>query len=196
MNKLEELEKSLKEYKDMLEKQMDAMGAEPIATQTAAPGVNSAMGKKEMKPAPEGSKNRESYEKEFGKKEHEDEKEDKKMVAEAMDDHNEKKHGEAKDKDSAYKDMKVKKADDCEMVVKFEKNGQWSMQKAETTDKIQRMAPGGRQEAKVTTAEGTKVMSPGDQMKAKQDKAMSNKAKAEAAAAERRSQYRKEGKLK
>lgn len=62
------------------------------------------------------------------KEKHEDEKEDKKMMAEAMDQHNEKKHGEAKDKDSAYKDMNVEKG--CsDYAVKFEKNGQWRMEK-------------------------------------------------------------------
>lgn len=64
---------------------------------------------------------------------HEDEKEDKKMMAEAMDEHNEKKHGEPKDKDSAYKDMNVKKG--CNELVKFGMNGQWSlMGKGDTMD--------------------------------------------------------------
>lgn len=88
MEKLLELEKKLREYREELEKAIEV--------------------------APEGSNNRESYEKEFKKKEkkHEDEKEDKKMIAEALDVHNEKKHGEAKDKDSALKDAGLKKSID------------------------------------------------------------------------------------
>lgn len=65
----------------------------------------------------------------LNKAKHEDEKEDKKMMADALDRHNEKKHGEAKDKDSAYKDMKVEKA--CDEMVKFDTNGQWSLDKGE-----------------------------------------------------------------
>ena len=85
MEKLLELEKKLREYREELEKAIEV--------------------------APEGSKNKESYEKEFKKKEkkHEDEKEDKKMIAEALDLHNEKKHGESKEKDSALKDAGLKK---------------------------------------------------------------------------------------
>jgi hypothetical protein len=63
----------------------------------------------------------------FGKaedKKHEDEKEDKKLIAEAMDMHNEKKHGEKKSKDSAKKDMGLKKSDQS---VSFDQNGQWSI---------------------------------------------------------------------
>jgi hypothetical protein len=63
--------------------------------------------------APEGSKNKESYEEEFGKKEmkYKEKKEDKEGIAEALDEHNEKKHGEAKDKNSAYKDAGLKKSE-------------------------------------------------------------------------------------
>lgn len=103
MNKLEELEKSLKDYKALLEKTMDAMGAEPVAT--------------DMNQAPMGKK----------EKDHKDEKEDKQIIAEALDQHNEKKHGEDKDEDSAKKDMKVEKG--CNDMVKFETNGQWSIKK-------------------------------------------------------------------
>ena len=67
------------------------------------------------------------------KAKHEDKEEDQKIIAEALDDHNENKHGEDKDEDSA-----MKKMTNCASVVKFEKNGQWSMEKAETED--QKMA--------------------------------------------------------
>jgi hypothetical protein len=40
---------------------------------------------------------------------HDDEKEDKKLIAEAIDEHNEKKHGEDKDEDSAFKEKSLKK---------------------------------------------------------------------------------------
>lgn len=65
---------------------------------------------------------------------HDDEKEDKRLIAEAMDVHNEKKHGEDKDKNSAYKDMKIKKeeGDVIKMeAISFAKNGQWSLDKAD-----------------------------------------------------------------
>lgn len=52
--------------------------------------------------------------KKMKKAEHPDEKEDKKLIAQALDRHNEKKHGEAKNKDSAKKDMGLKKKDDDE----------------------------------------------------------------------------------
>jgi len=64
--------------------------------------------------------------KKMKKAEHPDEKEDKELIAEALDRHNEKKHGEAKDKDSAKKDMGLKKSE--EMLVSFP-NGQWSILK-------------------------------------------------------------------
>lgn len=103
MNKLEQLEKSLREYKQLLEKQMaatDALMSEPVNSAS----VVKAEDKK--------------------KKKHEDEKEDKKMIAEALDEHNEKKHGEAKDKDSAMKDAGLKKNDE---ELKFNTLGQWSL---------------------------------------------------------------------
>jgi hypothetical protein len=59
--------------------------------------------------------------KKMDKAEHPDEKEDKKLIAEALDRHNEKKHGEKKDVDSAKKE-----------VFKTLANGQWSMDKADT----------------------------------------------------------------
>lgn len=128
MDKLDQLKKSLEEYKARLEKNAQMGYGAQSGIESGAGQVNTAtVAKEDMKPAPEGSKNRETYKEEFGKEEHKDEKEDKKMIAEAMDEHNEKKHGEDKDKDSAYKDMKVKK----EEMVKFGANGQWSIDKAE-----------------------------------------------------------------
>ena len=59
---------------------------------------------------------------EVSKKEHKDEKEDKKQIEEKLDEHNEKKHDEPKDEDSAFKSE----------MVKFDSNGQWSINKAET----------------------------------------------------------------
>jgi hypothetical protein len=61
------------------------------------------------------------------KAEHPDEKEDKELIAEALDRHNEKKHGEAKDKDSAKKDMGLKKSE--EELVSLP-NGQWVLTKS------------------------------------------------------------------
>lgn len=54
---------------------------------------------------------------------HDDEEEDKELIAEALDQHNEKKHGEKKSKDSAKKDMGLKKKE----VMKSLPNGQWSI---------------------------------------------------------------------
>ena len=53
------------------------------------------------------------------KKEHKDEKEDKKMIEEKLDEHNEKKHGEPKGEDSAFKAE----------LIKYSANGQWSLNK-------------------------------------------------------------------
>jgi hypothetical protein len=58
---------------------------------------------------------------------HPDEKEDKKLIAEALDRHNEKKHGEDKDEDSAKKEMKLKKSE--EVLISFP-NGQWALTKS------------------------------------------------------------------
>lgn len=91
-NRLEQLEKALKQYKEILEKQMVASDLDSGASGS----INTAaIAKAEDKK----------------KKKHEDEKEDKQLIAEAIDLHNEKKHGEAKSKNSAQKDMDVEKAD-------------------------------------------------------------------------------------
>lgn len=138
---------------------------------------------------------------------HPDEKEDKRLIAEAIDVHNEKKHGEDKDKNSAYKDMKIKKeeGDVIKMEeVSFAKNGQWSLDKglgskldnAEHKAKVSQALGSIRQPAKVTNAAGeTKIVSPQEQVSeqksVKANKAAEAKAKAEAEAAERRASYKK-----
>lgn len=58
-----------------------------------------------------------------------DSKEDQKIIAEEIDAHNEKKHGEAKDVDSA------KKSDISTELVKFDALGQWSLTKASVAPK-------------------------------------------------------------
>lgn len=138
---------------------------------------------------------------------HPDEKEDKRLIAEAIDTHNEKKHDEDKDKNSAYKDMHIKKeeGDVIKMEeVSFAKNGQWSLDKglgskldnAEHKAKVSQALGSIRQPAKVTNAAGeTKMVSPKEQVadikNVKASKASEAKAKAEAEAAERRASYKK-----
>ena len=118
MERLEQLEKALKEYKEMLEKNMQAGYSStgmPAGTSGGGSAVNTTM--------PMGVE----------KKEHEDEKEDKKMIEEKLDEHNEKKHGEAKDADTAMKTE----------LIKFNDLGQWSMNKADQMD----LAPEGKYKA-------------------------------------------------
>lgn len=142
MKKLEELEKSLKEYQELLKSSLGDMITAGIQGSGSTPqgGINSALGKEDEK---------------------EDEKKDKKLIEEKLDEHNEKKHGEAKDEDSAFKaedsnfgltasngslkpkstgkqppkgsmhgevkEIKMKKGEDN--LVKFHPNGQWSLEK-------------------------------------------------------------------
>lgn len=106
------------------------------------------------------------------------------------------------------KDMKMREAQaalSTQSIVKFDANGQWSLDKGETTDKIQRTSHGARQPAYVRSVFGDKaktnkvvdsVITPEEQVKAQKDRAAEKKAKAEAEAAKRREQYRKEGVLK
>lgn len=102
MKKLLELEAKLRKAKKELEKQSLLAGMNPMSAGagSANTGVNQAA---------------------MGKDEDNEKDDDKKKIAEALDVHNEKKHGEDKDVDSAKKDMKK----GCKEVVKFEKNGQW-----------------------------------------------------------------------
>ena len=173
MEKLLELEKKLREAKASLEKNMDNAD------------VNGSLEQSEKHP---------------------DEKEDKRLIAEAIDTHNEKKHDEDKDKNSAYKDMHIKKeeGDVIKMEeVSFAKNGQWSLDKglgskldnAEHKEKVSQALGSIRQPAKVTTAEGTKMVSPKEQVadikNVKANKASESKAKAEAEAAARRASFKK-----
>lgn len=143
--------------------------------------------------------------KKMKKAEHSDEKEDKKMIAEAMDEHNEKKHGEKKDKDSAFKEMGLKKS--AEQLTALA-NGQWVLEKSMPTKPanptegkkqqfVDTVINQTRQPAKVISASGEETMvSPEEQVKAQKDAAASKKAKFEAEAAERRMQMKQEAKKK
>ena len=176
--KLEELEKSLKEYRDLLKGALGDAISSGISGSGSTPqgGINSVF---------------KDEEKDEEKK---DEEKDKKLVESKLDEHNEKKHGEPKDEDSAFKSE----------MIKFDNNGQWSLSKGgETSDKIQRMVPGARQSAfehqgynSKKEFQGNKEITPEAQIKMKQDKAAANKAKFESEAKARRDQYRKDGDLK
>lgn len=131
---------------------------------------------------------------------HPDEKEDKRLMAEAIDTHNEKKHDEDKDMHIKKEEGDVIKMEE----VSFAKNGQWSLDKglgskldnAEHKAKVSQALGSIRQPAKVTNAAGeTKMVSPKEQVadikNVKASKASDAKAKAEAEAAERRASYKK-----
>lgn len=138
---------------------------------------------------------------------HDDKKEDKREIAEALDTHNEKKHDEPKDKNSAYKDLHIKKQEDDVIkmeAISFAKNGQWSLDKglgskldnAEHKDKVSQALGSIRQPAKVLNAEGEEhIISPEKQVQdkasAKAQKNSAAKVKAEADAAARRASYKK-----
>ena len=127
MDKLLELEQKLKKAKEELEKMMSASTNMPGSVNTAGGSSIASQigfGKAEKKElvgrqsdldmdkdgdieADDLAVLREKKKK-MKKAEHPDEKEDKKLIAEAIDRHNEKKHGEPKDKDSAKKDMAIK----------------------------------------------------------------------------------------
>ena len=131
---------------------------------------------------------------------HKDEKEDKKMIAEALDVHNEKKHGEAKDKNSAFKDAGLKKSIDERLDDILEKGLGSKLDNTESKERVKQALGSIRQPAKVTTAQGTKEVSPKEQVSDKvaavSQKKDAAKMKAESEAAARRDQYRKEGFLK
>lgn len=174
MEKLLELEKRLKEAKDMLEKIGVNTGAGSV-TATGGPSIASQIGF--------GKKEDEKEEKDEEKK---DEKKDKKMIAGAIDQHNEKKHGEDEDEDSAQKDMGLKKGrPGNKFGIKMEQDRESSMNAA-------------RQPATaIDPKTGAKsVISPKAQVQAKVDSAAEKKAKAEADAKARRSGFRQEGVLK
>lgn len=116
-------------------------------------------------------------------KKHPDEKEDKEMIANALDRHNEKKHGEDKDEDSAQKDMGLKKAN------KF--GAKKEMERTDAMNSARQVA------IEIDPKTGSKkVVSPEAQVKAKVDSAAEKKGKAEAEAAARRMSYRQDGVLK
>ena len=108
MDKLLKLEEELKKAREELIKLMSSDTTAPgSVNSTGGTSIGSQIG--------------------FGKKEHMDEEEDKEIVAEALDQHNEKKHGEKKSKNSAQKDMGLKKKE----LMKSLPNGQWSLGEAQ-----------------------------------------------------------------
>lgn len=143
MKKLLELEKELRKAKDDLEKMMSSATTAPGSVNTTGgPSIASQIGfgkaedkklvgdQKKLDMDKDGDIEADDLAalraKKMDKAEHEDEKEDKELMAEALDAHNEKKHGEKKDEDSAFKDMGVKKEKKKEMM-KTLPNGQWSI---------------------------------------------------------------------
>jgi hypothetical protein len=158
MEKLLDLEKKLKEAKEMLKNAL--MGYSPISK---------AEDKDEEK-----------------KEEKKDEKKDKKMIAGAIDKHNEKKHGEDKDEDSAQKDMGLKKG------LPGNKFGAKVEQDRESSTNAARQPA-----TLINPKTGSKsVIAPKEQVKAQIDSAAEKKGKAETEAAARRMAYRKDGVLK
>jgi hypothetical protein len=128
----------------------------------------------------------EDEDKEEKDEEKKDEKKDKKLIANALDRHNEKKHGEDKDEDSAKKDMNLEKGrPGNKFGAKVEQDRMSSMNEA-------------RQPAtSIDPKTGAKsVISPKAQVQAQVDSAAQKKAKAEAEAVARRAAYRKDGVLK
>ncbi len=157
MEKLLELEKKLKEYRDELEKMSSPIDMD-----------GQEIDKSEK---------------------HKDEKEDKKMIAEALDEHNEKKHGEAKDKDSALKDAGLKKGLGSDLDAN------------ESKERVKHALGSIRQPAKVTDSEGNvSEVSPAKQVSDKaaavSQKKDAAKMKAESEAAARRASYKKQGLMK
>jgi hypothetical protein len=110
VHKLLKLEEELKKAKEELEK-FGSQGA-PLGSNLGS-SIASGLGGGQ----PNTSKK---------ESEHEDEEEDKEMIADALDQHNEKKHGEKKSKNSAQKDMGLKKKE----LMKSLPNGQWSLGEA------------------------------------------------------------------
>lgn len=224
MKKLLELEKELRKAKDDLNKIMSSnttMSGSVNSTGGSSLASQIGFGKAEKKELVGDQKELDqdkdgdieaddlaalrAKKKKMKKAEHSDEKEDKKLIAEIMDEHNEKKHGEKKDKDSAFKEMGLKKSDEQLTALA---NGQWVLEKAMPTKpanpaegKKQQLVDSvvnqTRQPAKVISASGEETMvSPEEQVKAQKDAAASKKAKFEAEAAERRAQIKQEAKKK
>jgi Cu/Ag efflux protein CusF len=110
MSRLEELENKLRKMKEALSKNADMFGAESVNT--------ADMGKAEV--APEGSKNRETYEKVFEKG---DSCED--MAEEKVEEHEEEKHSK-KGHEKEHKKIGIKSEK-----ITLSKNGQWSLEKAD-----------------------------------------------------------------
>lgn len=144
MKKLLELEKELRKAKDDLEKMMSSSSTAPGSVNTTGgPSIASQIGfgkaedkklvgqQKKLDMDKDGDIEADDLAalraKKMDKAEHPDEKEDKKLIAEALDRHNEKKHGEKKDEDSAQKDMGLKKEEKKKEMMKTLPNGQWSI---------------------------------------------------------------------
>lgn len=105
MNKLDELEKALRKYQELLKNaQMGYSGQPGGMTQPA-----------------EATMKAEKLD--DGKEEKKDEKKDKKLIEDKLDEHNEKKHDEPKDEDSAKKSDLNKSKE----VINFNNNSQWSI---------------------------------------------------------------------
>ena len=174
MDKLLELEEKLKLAKTELSKIMSAS--------TTAPGsVNSTGGSSLASQIGFGKAEEEEKKK---KEKHEDEKEDKKLIADAIDQHNEKKHGEPKDENSAQKDMGLEKG------LPGNKFGNQVQQDRESS-----MHAARKPAVSIDPKTGAKtVIDPKDQVKAQADAKAATKAKNEAAAAERRAQMKAEAK--
>jgi hypothetical protein len=221
VKKLLELEQQLIKAKEDLNKIMSSSStAQGSVNTTGGPSIASQIGfgkaekkeltgrQKELDTDKDGDIEADDLralrEKKMKKAEHPDEKEDKKLIADAMDRHNEQKHGEPKGEDSAKKALGLKKTGE----ISYLDNGQWVLEKAKPTkpanpedgrkqQQMDEIANKVRQPAKVTDASGkVSILSAEDQMKAKADSKASKRAKFEAEAAERRAKMREESKKK
>lgn len=170
MEKLLELEKRLREAKAELEKAGGRFtGMQGSVATSGGPSIASQIGFGKKEDDKEDDKKKD--------KKHMDEKEDKKLIAKEIDKHNEKKHGEPKDEDSAFKKAENKYGNQMEA-------------------KRSNIMNEARQPAKVIEGGKTKLVTPDAQVKAKVESAAEKKGKAEAEAAARRMQHRKDGVLK
>ena len=105
MNKLEELEKALRKYQELLKNAQMGYAGQPGGMTQPSEATMKAEDEKEEK---------------------KDKKKDKKMIEEKLDEHNEKKHGEPKDEDSAMKFDSEDLTKSTE-IIHFNNNSQWSV---------------------------------------------------------------------
>ena len=202
MKKLLELEKRLIEAKEELSKIMSSSTTAPGSVNTTGgPSIASQIGFGKGEELSEGQKKLDAdkdgkiessdlaalrSKKKMKKAEHPDEKEDKKLIAEAMDRHNEQKHGEKKGENSAFKNMK--KSDEISRKKPAGPANPTEGKKQQFVDTVINQA---RKPAKVTNAAGEVTeVSPEQQVKAKKDSADAKKAKFEAEAAARRAKMK------